>query len=1391
MRNKRGFLVWSNVVEIVIGAIVLGLIIFAVYPDAFSSSKKLLNNTRADFTGKTKFTPYKAVFTAEEHIIDDSMNALMCAFSSVAKGSVDPSWCLGSKTPDKDESSDSEKASCEGVLFGTDKCVNCEVTPTLPLGTKIVDNAASITDAMRSCLRKHNRISNPVLCARLTFAPWKRELLSKRIELDTARVSEELGDEIAELSALTASLDALLKEEEKISEELATEFQFPEIASERKARLVEIERERKDAVQRIEILEPLVDSRKQRIFKENSVAVLELPSSRFFTSQLLFTDSDRQLGLKKDHISFDMHYVSDKNQLDSRSYGREIYLILQKGNRFVFTDKNLPQNVEQRGAVCTLSGFELPQDTSKLSNYIPNLGDPEYLVYYEKFPEKEKASWQTHDFFWINVGLVVQGVFAFVPAIGPAVKALRGTKAAGEAAAGALAKAANSVDNFDEAGELLAKTKNLGKSGGVVGKTISQVAESVSDASPYLAKEQLKKIDDAVDFVFDAYKRQGKSSKTWVKDDLLNVAISTKHGTKKKGLDAMETILRGELQRAGFGNDIIDGTVKRVIGKLTDATRKTYISKHALKQTMKEVTEGVSNKRAAEALELIIKRNNAEAFSEVLFKSGHWDDTIETLQKQFATFDDIGGITLSKRLRSSDEVLKQMWTKDLTGLSQADEVAAKAIIGNLDESAKGIWNSKFVTAVKSNTKSADEFRLAGTLWAKNSAKSIGNCITVGGFIIAAGVASQFISDGTVAVGAGVGAATLLIKGTPFSWVFNGPFRSATGCMKFLRYNYLPVAIGFGMLYNLEESRNQAFVPMGPNTIGVAKPKPYKIPPKPYDPVGIENLYLTMNKDPSQPPERFFMASPCKADLLIAKNYCSCQMNDGDFGYYFSGEDGKGNRIQPIEAIGVEKTVETVWDTFSAEEKKEYLTVKDWSFKKTVSQRYGLESRINQLLPKNRFLEKDPLVLERTELFKFLFPDAETFVMMMGHVLFSGSVNHVGTPYGKNDKIEFLLELTPLLDLDEVRFRRFLEVFSSNFVSDLTSVSIVSGELSLDDWDKEELAHLVRGLFYENPKIETESGWFYIDSFDLPQTFKSVWRLPFSKRFWKNPREKPSDVLEINWDLMRNTERHERLNNIFSHRGPIEDPTSLTYLYSSPDETFVFSKIQLEWYRLQDRRERNLPLFLNSPANNYGNLVWFKSTSKLIYKMQMKRFLKSDYLDDLIKDILPRNYIVAQPTAEQVNAVKVCRETDVVQTFVPTKTNRFSGSRRVTIPCVSATPRLDSYSNWNEGNNFCYTGRNLNLEYATTAANVAAIIAAVALIPISGGTSAGAVVTLAVSGVELGAVAGSYALQKCGAWPRHIPSVSACFGGTGDTSRDSKEIQEWQKSGWGTLSIGKT
>ena len=83
--------------------------------------------------------------------------------------------------------------------------------------------------------------------------------------------------------------------------------------------------------------------------------------------------------------------------------------------------------------------------------------------------------------------------------------------------------------------------------------------------------------------------------------------------------------------------------------------------------------------------------------------------------------------------------------------------------------------------------------------------------------------------------------------------------------------------------------------------------------------------------------------------------------------------------------------------------------------------------------------------------------------------------------------------------------------------------------------------------------------------------------------------------------------------------------------------------------------------------------------------------------------------------------------------------------------------MNAYTEWNEGDNFCYSAKNDVLRYMEHGLDAVGIIGGLALMGFTGGTSAVATVAAA----DLGSITVSFILNKCGEWPSHTASLRGC------------------------------
>jgi hypothetical protein len=72
-------------------------------------------------------------------------------------------------------------------------------------------------------------------------------------------------------------------------------------------------------------------------------------------------------------------------------------------------------------ATCNIKGFNLPQDVTNAENakqFVAGLGDPEFIVYYEAFPEGEESAWIMESDDFLVASMVMGGVVNMIPVVG-------------------------------------------------------------------------------------------------------------------------------------------------------------------------------------------------------------------------------------------------------------------------------------------------------------------------------------------------------------------------------------------------------------------------------------------------------------------------------------------------------------------------------------------------------------------------------------------------------------------------------------------------------------------------------------------------------------------------------------------------------------------------------------------------------------------------------------------------------------------------------------------------------------------------------------------------------------------------------------------------------------
>ncbi len=76
-------------------------------------------------------------------------------------------------------------------------------------------------------------------------------------------------------------------------------------------------------------------------------------------------------------------------------------------------------STSDEGMKCTVSNFMLPQDFDKFDDWIGTIGDPQFLVYYNSFPENEDSQWSGGSAWFESIGKIMFATFCIAHFLKP------------------------------------------------------------------------------------------------------------------------------------------------------------------------------------------------------------------------------------------------------------------------------------------------------------------------------------------------------------------------------------------------------------------------------------------------------------------------------------------------------------------------------------------------------------------------------------------------------------------------------------------------------------------------------------------------------------------------------------------------------------------------------------------------------------------------------------------------------------------------------------------------------------------------------------------------------------------------------------------------------------
>jgi len=313
---------------------------------------------------------------------------------------------------------------------------------------------------------------------------------------------------------------------------------------------------------------------------------------------------------------------------------------------------------------CYVSNFTLPQNLTTAEKWIPAFGDPEYLVYYEKFPEVAAKYWQKS---WMD--LVSYSTLAYIGGSGL-------LNMVGVGGGGKVVK---------EVGK-----EGIEKSGKeVIEKAAKEAAEQAAEqGSLYIikraSKSNLKNILKSL-IAEDQFARI-----TLMSDDIaqeVGEAYITRIGTKsgKEAFEKVEkelteditNIIRSKITKtpAGFQwadkslQEYQDEVIKVIMqgGKTTDGLTITGLRELTEKQLTKEMTKE------------LLEKQSYKTFFKTLFKKGTTEldqalleEATEKSFKRLAALNNINSAYVEKSLTVGAEKIGKILLQGTTGITQKE-----------------------------------------------------------------------------------------------------------------------------------------------------------------------------------------------------------------------------------------------------------------------------------------------------------------------------------------------------------------------------------------------------------------------------------------------------------------------------------------------------------------------------------------------------------------------------------------------------------------------------------------------------------------------------------------------------------------------------------------------
>lgn len=826
MMNKKA-VAWGVIIGGIVGLFIIALVVMGPLQGAY---KFIAGKFFGAPVSEEQFVPYAGpVLVGEDKIIHDSMNALLCAYNSMALGK--PAWKEG-------------------------KCPEGFTSPDMPKNkTEQKPEQKTVTVTARSFLDLTGAVTKED-CKGALYGQTCVDCYESELGMRDIRLS--LDDRAAMKQLVAAVIDCWGKFEKNSYQNVyCSKIQIPTSFE----------------------LYNKTGTVSWRVTKK--AFLKELNGREGIGDEL----GGFSIGITRLGQNFDWD-VPDPLLFDFPTY----YICADNaGVDEVFITSDLSQcpidksQVKDKEFACDVLSFELPQEIGRgdlvdwAVEFIKKYKDPKHVVYYESFPVGENAVWHIDPgSFWIDV-IFFGAVMNVVPLAGRGWSAAKG----GLMAAGRGVKGLG-TGVFDRilGREIKAIGKEiteesleaaLRKTGVELGKELSE--DAIRELTEVFGKEgyerilKSQKLYEALlpdlgeagaesvrtTFVtkYSFYKRLDRSDDEIVKA-LLDDDIPKALNLNKLG--ASETAL---FKKVGF-----DDFIKKPLAEIDDTFKnqivaKQFFTNHLLDDAGKTLKPGVMDELFSRAVtKELMDELGPEATEQIMSKSLKYTDAMVDVAKE------------------GDEIVK---VPGLIGASVKD-----AAVGQIRKEI-GLF-ADAVTGL--NAQSMERFLLGVTVGEVNDAIA-----EKGAIGLIKGAAARYNpvyimgKQGKIipiprpllvrAIGSVVGTP---IKGVAAGAKLTKDMVGAAWQSRAMRY------IAAYIIANqiaMADAENEKYQPHGGNTLVWQKPYNYELNRK-YDIVNEStDYYLNLFKYKNAN-TRFFMASPCKADMTITKTMCSCEIKRGTY-----------------------------------------------------------------------------------------------------------------------------------------------------------------------------------------------------------------------------------------------------------------------------------------------------------------------------------------------------------------------------------------------------------------------------------------------------------------------------------------------------------------------------